>query len=81
MQLSTLLVLFTAPVGLCQMAIEKYNCATDGLPTVIIDAGQGSDSPVVEFFLPLFTNCSDAEAGKPAQLSSGTSIVSGTSLR
>jgi hypothetical protein len=76
MQLNISLVLSIAPVVLGQMAVEKYNCATDGLPTIIINAGQAPSSPVIEFFVPLFTNCSDADNRKPAQLSPGKYIIS-----
>lgn len=75
MQLNTLLVLSIARIVLGQMAVEKYDCTTDGLPTITINAGQGSNSPVIEFFLPLFTNCSNVESGKLAQLSPGKYIV------
>ena len=60
------------------MAVMKYNCTTDGLPTIIVNAGQGPNSPVMEFFVPRFTDCSNAEKGKPAQLLPGKYIVYGT---
>jgi hypothetical protein len=38
----------------------EYNCTTIGLPTVVIIAGQGPGLPSVEFFMPMFDNCSAA---------------------
>jgi hypothetical protein len=78
MQLKILLFMSIARVVLGQMAVMKYSCAIDGLPTIIVNAGQGPNSPVIEFFLPLFTDCSNAEKGNPAQLLPGKYIICGT---
>jgi hypothetical protein len=51
--------------------VAEYNCSTDGIPAVAVVAGQGPNSPSVQFFLPLFDNCSVAEVRKPAQLAAG----------
>jgi hypothetical protein len=75
MQLNILLFLSIARVVLGEMVVKKYNCATDGLPTIIVNAGQGANSPVIEFFLPLFTDCSNAEKGNPAQLLPGKYLL------
>jgi hypothetical protein len=58
---------------LCQKApfVLEYNCATDGIPAVAVIAGQGSDVPSVQFFLPMFDNCSVAEIRKPALFTAG----------
>jgi hypothetical protein len=56
--------------------VVEYNCSTNGIPAVAVVAGQGPDSPSVQFFLPLFDNCSVAELRKPAQLSAGALYLS-----
>lgn len=52
--------------------VREYNCTTDGLPIVLVIASQGALNPTVEFSVPLFANCSDAEERMPAQLPPGT---------
>jgi hypothetical protein len=48
-----------------------YNCTTDGIPSVAIIAGQGSNLPSVNFFLPMFENCSVADNRDPASFKPG----------
>jgi hypothetical protein len=55
MQLLPLFVALMAPIVLGSQ--DQYDCSTDGLPNIIIDAGQGASGPVVEFFFPLFADC------------------------
>jgi hypothetical protein len=40
--------------------VLEYNCTKVGLPTVVVVAGQGPSLPSVEFFVPMFSNCSAA---------------------
>jgi hypothetical protein len=54
------------------LALE-YNCTIDGIPSVVIVAGQGIGQPSIEFFLPMFDNCSTAEKRTPARFAAGTS--------
>jgi hypothetical protein len=60
-------------LALCQHPtfVLEYNCTADGIPTVVVDAGQGMSQPTVEFFLPMFDNCSMAEMRKPAHFAAG----------
>lgn len=55
--------------------IQPYECETDGIPNAVIEAGQGSQ-PAIEFFLPLFSSCSDALSRVPAHLPPGMCIAS-----
>jgi hypothetical protein len=73
MKTSALLSLFLSQLVLCEKSpfIPKYDCATHGIPAVAVIAGQGPNTPSVEFFLPMFDNCSAAEVRKPAQLTAG----------
>ena len=59
MQLLPLFVALMAPIVLGSQ--DQYDCSTDGLPNIIIDAGQGASGPVVEFFFPLFVDCVSAQ--------------------
>ena len=42
--------------------LPTYNCSNDGIPNILIDAGQGAD-PAIEFMFPLFSDCSSADYG------------------
>ena len=53
------IILFLIPIILGDQ--DQYNCSSDGIPNVIIDAGQGIDNPMIEFSLPLFSNCVDTQ--------------------
>jgi hypothetical protein len=73
MQTTVPLLLSILQLVLCgkSLLVAEYNCSTDGIPAVAVVAGQGHDNPSVQFFLPLFDNCSVAEVWKPAQLAAG----------
>jgi hypothetical protein len=67
------LLLSLPQLVLCQnsLSVLEYNCATDGVPAVAVIAGQGPNVPSVQFFLPMFDNCSVSEIRRPAQLTAG----------
>lgn len=73
MKIISLYSLSLLQLVLCQspLFIQEYNCTTDGIPAVVIVAGQGPGLPSVEFFLPMFNNCSTAGSRKPAQFAAG----------
>ena len=54
-----IITLFLIPTIL--EAQDQYNCSSDRIPNVIINAGQGIDNPIIEFALPLFSNCIDLQ--------------------
>jgi hypothetical protein len=62
MKLYSILTLYLAQLIMCENSstILQYNCTTDGLPTVSIIASQGPGLSSVEFFVPMFNNCSRA---------------------
>jgi hypothetical protein len=62
-------------LALCQYPtfVLEYNCAADGIPNIVVDAGQGMSQPSVEFLLPMFENCSMAEMRKSAHFAAGES--------
>jgi hypothetical protein len=66
--------LFAAQLTSCLSfeLIKDYDCKDSGIPTVAIIARQGSDLPSVEFFLPMFTDCSAAERRIPAKFTPGS---------
>jgi hypothetical protein len=65
----TLLLVFLLRVALGQ---REYDCLADGIPSIVINAGQGRGRPTKEFFLPLFSNCSDADTRTPAKFLTGS---------
>jgi hypothetical protein len=73
MKTVALFVLSLSRLALCQYPtfVLKYNCTADGIPNVVVDAGQGMSQPSVEFLLPMFENCSMAEMRKPAHFAAG----------
>ncbi|KAF2182651.1 hypothetical protein K469DRAFT_690755 [Zopfia rhizophila CBS 207.26] len=78
MKLLSLLVTLMSPLVIGSQ--DQYNCFTDGVPTIIIDAGQGT-GPVVEFFFPLFADCFTAQNNVPHLLSpTGTPLLTGPSI-
>lgn len=38
---------------------NAYDCAVDGLPTAVVNAKKRADGPAIEFYVPLFSQCSD----------------------
>jgi hypothetical protein len=56
--------------------VLEYNCTKDGLPTVVVVAGQGPSLPNVEFFVPMFSNCSAAMDRSTAFFQAGEWVVS-----
>ena len=59
MQLFLLFVALMTPIVLGSQ--DQYNCSTNGILNIIIDAGQGASGLVMEFFFPLFANCVSAQ--------------------
>jgi hypothetical protein len=72
-----LFALSISTLALCQQPafVLEYNCTADGIPHVVVDAGQGMSQPSVEFFLPMFDNCSMAELRIPAHFAAGECVL------
>jgi hypothetical protein len=73
MKVIAVLALSLAQLALCQRPpfVLEYNCTTDGIPSVVIVAGKGKGQPSIEFFMPMFDDCSTAEKRTPAQFAAG----------